>query len=72
MAETETKAERSKRLANSRINKVLKAVRLVEKLASKSYEYTEEEIEKMNLTMSDAVVSCMARFTETDPEAFSL
>ena len=46
--QAETKADRFKRIANPRLNNVLKAIDTLEKCCERdSYEYTEEQINKM-------------------------
>ncbi len=55
--ENESKQDRSKRLANMRVNNAIKKISLVENLATGNYEYTAEEKTQIVTALSDAVVN---------------
>ena len=57
MAEQETKEQRSKRLANMRVNKAIKSISLIENLATGNYCYTDEQKQAIVEALSDAVVN---------------
>lgn len=56
--ENETKEDRSKRLANMRVNNALKKIGLVENLATGNYCFTEDQKTEIITALSDAVVNC--------------
>ncbi len=60
---TETKSERFLRLAPPRVNKVIKGVEALGKLGNRSsYEYTEEQVEKMFSAIRCAIDSAEEHF----------
>lgn len=60
--ENETKPERSKRLANMRVNNAIKKISLIENLATGNYSFTDEQKESIVEALSDAVVSVDSAF----------
>ena len=52
----ETKEQKSIRLANSRVNKAIKAIDMVKNLATPNYAFTGEQKKKIVNALSDAVV----------------
>ena len=52
---TETKAQVFSRLGSARMNRVLGGLRGIEKLASKSYEYTPEQVAKLSAALDKGV-----------------
>lgn len=71
----ETKAEKFLRLAPPRVNKIIKAIDSLEKLSAHgSYEYTEEQVEKMFTAIRSELETCEASFkpkTAEKSEGFS-
>ena len=47
MAETESKHDKFKRIASRRVQKAIKDIGNIKNLSKSSYEYTEEEVEKI-------------------------
>jgi len=63
--ENETKAERFKRLGSSYATKALHRIRLVGSLSNKvNYEYTPEQVEKIEKALYNAVEETMATFNQ--------
>ncbi len=59
----ESKADRFLRLAPARINKVLSGLQSLSKLSSRnSYEYTEEQVQKMFGAIRNELEECEAAF----------
>lgn len=58
----ETKAEKSRRLANQRMGSALKYLNLVGNLAGVGYEFTDEQRTQIVKTLQDAVVMVKDRF----------
>ena len=58
----ETKAEKSRRLANQRVGQALKYLNLVGNLAGPGYEFTPEQITQIVTTLQDAMNSVKDRF----------
>tara|TARA_R110002012_G_C11503746_1_gene597636 strand:- start:683 stop:919 length:237 start_codon:yes stop_codon:yes gene_type:complete len=59
--------ERFTTLANKRVNKTLKQIRLVGNLCDQTnYTYTEEETEKMYSALDDALKTMKKRFNQAD------
>lgn len=61
----ETKAEKFKRLAPPRINKAVHAIELIGNLAGSSYEYTDEEVNKMFDFLQNTLDETKNKFTKT-------
>lgn len=69
----ETKRERFKRLAPSRTNEVLKHLRVLSNCGNRGiYEYTEEEIKKIFLTIENKVREAKAKFHFSKDKEFKL
>lgn len=65
----ETKALLFIRLGTPRIEKVLKALRILGNCSNKSnYEYTEEQVDKMSITLSIALERTILMFHDTKKE----
>ena len=64
----ETKAEKSVRLANMRVNNAKDKIRLVQNLTTSAYEFTPEQKQKIVNELSDAVVSVANNFDRVKPE----
>lgn len=59
----ETKADAFKRLAQKRMNVALDKIRLIGNLSARgNYEYTEEQIEKIEAALNYAVADTMRQF----------
>jgi hypothetical protein len=72
--EDETKNEKFRRLAKARVNKVVKAITNIGKLAASAYEYSPEEAAKVVGALQRAVADVEAKFAKTKPtmESFDL
>ena len=66
--QTETKAEKFKRLASARVNKAGDAIELLGNLSSNSYEYTEEDVEKIFGFLQKKLDETKEKFTKTSTE----
>lgn len=58
----ETKAERFVRVGTPRVNKAIKAIRQLGKLASSNYEYSEEQSVAMHRALQEAVDDVVSKF----------
>ena len=68
MAEqTETKNEKFKRLATKRVQNATSKVELIGNLASPSYEYSAEEVEKILAALQESVDKVKAAFSKQGP-----
>jgi len=60
---SENSRDKFVRLAENRVNKVIKAIRLVGNLSNRSnYSYTEEDIEKIFSAMNSELKECQNKF----------
>ncbi len=65
----ENKADKFKRLATKRVNRILKNIELTKNLANKSaYEHTDEQIETIISTINTQVDSLKAAFQDVRKE----
>ena len=64
----ETPAQRFVRLANPRVNRALKAVRIVGNLSSPAYHYTPEQVSEIIAVLREAVDTTEKKFTKQKPE----
>lgn len=65
----ETKAMLFIRLGTPRIEKVLKALRILGNCSNKSnYEYTPEQVDKMSIRISEALEKTILKFHDTKKE----
>lgn len=74
-AEGESKADAFKRLGNYRVQKLLERIRLLGNLSNRStYEYTAEQIDKIEQAVNAEVAATMKRFRggEKDKPLFTL
>jgi len=60
----ESKSEKFKRLATKRVKNAISKVELIANLASSSYEYTPEEVEKILNTLQGSVDKVKAAFSK--------
>ncbi|MBO4847128.1 MAG: hypothetical protein J5525_12660 [Lachnospiraceae bacterium] len=60
--EGESRADKFKRLAPPRVNKVLKALDTLANCSGSGYEYTEEQVEAMFTAIEDCVNETKAKF----------
>lgn len=60
--DNETKAETFQRLANKRVNNALDKIRLIGNLSSANYEYTEEQVNKIEDALRMATDRIMDKF----------
>jgi len=65
--QTETKNEKFKRLATKRVQNAIAKVELVGNLASPSYEYSAEEVEKILAAMQETLDKVKAAFSKQGP-----
>ena len=67
MSKTETKHEKFKRLAETRTNKALKSIELLENLANTSnYDYTREDYRKILTALRNALNNLEAAFKKSE------
>ena len=65
----ESKSELFSRLAKVRTEKVLKALRILGNCGNRNnYEYTQEQIDSINLAISTAIESTLDKFTKSKKE----
>ena len=66
--ETETKAEKFRRLGNLRLAKAVDAIEAIESLSHKSnYDYTDEQVSTIIEVLDDAVADLKAAFDNGAP-----
>lgn len=66
MTADETRHEKFRRLAESRVNRVLNDIRLIGNLSNRNnYDYTSEEIEKIFRTLDSELKQIKGRFLES-------
>ena len=57
--------EKFKRLAEQRVNRAIKTVRLIGNLSNKSnYDYTDEDVERIFSALNAEIRACRARFND--------
>jgi hypothetical protein len=66
--DTRSKTQKFQELANKRVPKALKQLKLIGNLSMSGYEYTSEQVEKIRTALQDQLDSSMARF---DPKSLS-
>jgi hypothetical protein len=66
--ENETKEAKFKRLAVARVNAALYKIKLVKNLACAQYGYTDEDVRKIEVALSDAIVDCVNSFNHVKIE----
>lgn len=73
---SESKREKFKRLANSRVNRVLSDIHLIGNLSSKkNYEYTEADVKQIFAAINASLRTCRSRFeseTTSESEQFKI
>ena len=62
MAEQENKHDKFKRLASKRVNDLMKKIKNIGNLSSANYEYSDEEVEKIFLSLQEALDNAKAKF----------
>ena len=65
---SETKAQKFVRLAEARVSKAVKYVRLVGNLSGSGYDYTSEQVKKVEDALASAVEATIARFVPKTAE----
>lgn len=68
MADAETKHDKFKRLATPRVTNALKKIELIGNLATSSYEYAPEEVEKIFTALQQTLDSTKNRFSKSKKE----
>lgn len=68
MAKSETKNEKFKRLATRRVRYVIRKIESIGKLSSPSYEYTDDEVEKIFSALQETLDNVKALFTAKKPK----
>ena len=67
MAEGESKHDRFKRLASQRVTNAIKKIELIGHLSSSSYEYSEEEMEKIFSAFQQTLDGVKEKFKAKGP-----
>ncbi len=68
-----TKAERFKKIATNRTNRVLDDLRLLGNCANKAnYEYTDEEVKKIFNAIENEIKLCKLKYNNKNKERFEL
>lgn len=68
MAKSETRNDKFKRLATKRVRNVIKKIENIGKLSSPSYEYTDEEVEKIFSALQETLDNVKALFSAKRPK----
>lgn len=68
MAKTESRNEKFKRLATRRVRNVIGKIESIGKLSSPSYEYTDEEIEKIFTVLQETLDNVKTLFSTKRPK----
>lgn len=70
---TESRADKFKRLATKRVNKILKYIELTKNLANKSaYDYTPEQVETIISSITSQTEALKATFSNVEKETPSI
>ena len=65
----ESKVDSFNRLAKVRVEKVLKAIRILGNCSNRSnYDYSKEQIDKIDFTLTTALGNMLAKFTQSKAE----
>lgn len=75
MPEAESKQDKFKRLATKRVPNAIKKLELIGHLASSSYEYTPEDVEKIFTTLQQTLDNIKSKFSKAkkeEPNKFAL
>ena len=64
MDKKESRSEKFKRLASRRVNELLKKLGNMGKLSSANYEYTEEEVDKIFVSLQQAMDEAKSKFSK--------
>lgn len=68
----ESKTEMFIRLAETRVKSVLKSLRILSNCSNRgNYEYSQEQVDKINLTLSNALLDTINKFTKSKKEVES-
>lgn len=65
----ETRKERFVRIANLRVPKALKAIHMIGNLAGAGYEFTPEQVAKINSLLAESVAKTMQQFSNVKTQA---
>ena len=66
---SESDRDKFVRLANSRVNKAIRAIRVVGNLSNRSnYSYTEDDVEKIFRALQEELKGCRKRFSRERSE----
>jgi hypothetical protein len=68
MTGAETKHDKFRRLATQRVTSALKKIELIGNLATSSYEYSQEEVEKIFNSLQQALDSIKGKFSKSKKE----
>lgn len=68
----ELKSDRFQRLAEARVNKIIKMVRLLGNCSGKAYEYTPEQVNQIFIILHTELNLARARYNKPDQKKFSL
>jgi len=68
MTGAETKHDKFRRLATHRVTSALKKIELIGNLATSSYEYSQEEVEKIFNSLQQALDSIRGKFSKSKKE----
>lgn len=68
MGKNETKEEKFKRIATRRVKNIISKIENVGKLSSPSYEYTDEEVEKIFGAIQEALDNAKVLFSAKRPK----
>lgn len=74
-APVETKSAKFSRLASARVTTAVKKIALIANLSGSGYEYTPEQVAKIDKLLSDTVSETMGRFSrkaKAAPEAITI
>jgi len=64
----ESKHDKFKRLATQRVTNAIKKIELIGNLSSSGYEYTQEEVEKIFISMQQTLDNTKSRFSKSKKE----
>lgn len=67
-ADEETKSEKFKRLASSRVNKIVAGIKNLGNLSGPAYEYSEEQVAKMFEYIREELAEAESRFSKIKKE----
>lgn len=65
----ESKSSKFSRLASARVTKTVKAISLIANLSGSGYEYTQEQVNKIESVLNKSVADTLARFVPREKAA---